>query len=485
MTFRPFQRSEPQFFVSVEAESGEHRVAVADGETPGSPLYDRGAARVLSFEFTDSDDKADKLSLTVDNWDLRNFDDPVWKEGNVIIASWGYPARMRPDQRMVIQKVTGAQQLTIEAKAEAVLMNRIVRTGRWEHARRSDVVRELALRAGFRDEQLDIEDTSAVLPSIQQARQTDAQLVRRLADAEGFVWYVDFDGFHFHQRRLDERPLRVYRWYTDPFMGEIMSFNITNDLTARPRRNVQRGRNPVAGEDITGDSTGTEQPNERTEPALAPVAEQLLTGLDELVLLIDPESGQERELPQSREAHQEATAQSDTAPTSTSSPQVAQREAAGRARRHRHTAVQATFQAVGDPMQFAKTVIQLEGLGRRLSIRYYVKEVKHTLGSSGYTMELTVLSDGTGGHSTRSELASGLELFSTPERNPGRPNNQEAPGSEAGAEGTGGPGGQGGAGAADAEPAALETITRVDPETGRETTTFERPTGRAPRAEQH
>jgi hypothetical protein len=40
--------------------------------------------RVLSFVFEDSKKKADKLQLTVDNWNLRNFDAPVWKKGNML-----------------------------------------------------------------------------------------------------------------------------------------------------------------------------------------------------------------------------------------------------------------------------------------------------------------------------------------------------------------------------------------------------------------
>jgi hypothetical protein len=141
-----------------------------------------------------------------------------------------------------------------------------------------------------------------------------------------------------------------------------------------------------------------------------------------------------------------------------------------------------TVTAIGDPMQFAKTVIQLEGLGQRLSIRYYVKEVKHKLGADGYSMELTVLSDGTGGHSTRSAVAEGLELFSQPERNRGRANNQEADGAEGAGEGSGGPLGLSGPGASDADAAPLPVAVHVDPETGREVRSFGQPSGRTPRS---
>lgn len=459
MSERPRDRSAPQFFVNVEAESGEHRVAVVDGEQPGSPLQNHGAVRVLSFEFTDYDNKADQLKLTVDNWDLSNFDDPVWKKGNVILASWGYPSRMRPQQRMVITSVKGAQSLSIEAKAEAVLLNRTVNNRLFENVTRSEVVRQIAEAAGFGRDAIDIEDTNVTLPSVQQARMTDAQLLRRMADEEGFVWYVDFSGFHFHQRRLDERPVRRYWYYTDPGAGDIISFNVENDVTAKPGRVRRRGRNPTEGEDVEGDSADTgAQPNAGGDSNLAPLA-----------VLVDPELGRESRVP---EQHTANVAQDDTGPTSSSDAASAQRQATARARQHRHMAVQLNFTAVGDPYQFAKTVIQLEGLGRLLSIRYYVKEVAHKLSASGYTMDVKCVSDGHGGHSTQSQVADGLELFEQPERNRGRQNNQEA---DDNAQADGGDGGSGG------DAAALPVTVTVDRETGREVRTYQQPTGRSNR----
>jgi len=79
-------RTEPQFFVKVvpEGRAGE-RVDLSE--------------KVLSFVYEDSEHKADKLVLSVDNWDLKNFDDPVWKKGNLLEVSWGYPGDMAPTRR--------------------------------------------------------------------------------------------------------------------------------------------------------------------------------------------------------------------------------------------------------------------------------------------------------------------------------------------------------------------------------------------------
>lgn len=465
MSVRPFIRTEPTFWVNIEADSGEARLAVVDPAGVGTPAPDN-AVRVLSFAYTDSERKADTLRITVDNFNLQNFDDPVWKKGNHITASWGYPGRMALPRRLVITKVSGFTQLTIEAKAESVIMNRVVRNRRFENLRRSDVVRQIASENGFED--VDIEDTEVVLESIQQARLTDAQFLRRLANEEHFEFFVDYDGLHFHRRRTDERPLRRFRYYTEPNQGEVLGVNVQNDVTAKPARVRTRGRNPTAGEDVEGDS-GEGGASGGGETTLAPVFE-----------LIDPETREGRRNPdygRAPTASEENVAQEETRPTSTSSPDVARRQARGRARRHRQTAVKLSLEVIGDPQFYAKTVFQLEGVGRRLSIRYYVKEVVHNLDASGYKMKIDAVSDGHGGHSTASRAARGVELLDPGPANRGRRNRQEAPGGEGAGDGGSEPDRRDGEGDAREAP----VFERVDPETRRTVVTYGRPDGRARR----
>lgn len=457
MSVRPFIRTEPQFWVTVESESGEDRLALVDPAGRGTPSPDN-SIRVLSFSFTDSERAADTMKLTVDNFDLANFDDPIWKKGNIVRAAWGYPGRMSTPRELVITKVTGFQQLTVEARARSVVMNRVVRTRLFENLRRSDVVRQIAQENGFED--VEIEDTEEVLPSISQARLTDAQFLRRLATDEGFEFFVDWDGLHFHPRRTDERPVRRFRYYTDPTVGEILSINVENDITARPARVRTAGRNPLEGEDVSGDS-GEGGSRASGETGLAPVFE-----------LIDPETRAGRVNPdygRPPDAHEGNVAQDETRPTSTSSATTASRQARARARRHRQMAVKLSMEVIGDPQFYAKTVFQLDGVGQRLSIRYYVKEVEHTVDSGGYRMKITAISDGSGGHSTSSRAAQGIELLDGGPANRGRRNRQE--GEEPDVANRDGDG--------DAAPA--EWIERVDPETRRTEVVYTPPTGSPPR----
>lgn len=393
MTVRP--RTEPVFYVKVAPEGGgTERVDLSE--------------KVLSFQFDDSDRKADKLVLTVDNWDLSNFDDPVWRKGNILEVAWGYPGQMAPARKVVIQKVTGFQTLSIEGHAKSVLMNRVARCRVFENKSRSEVAAEIAKENGYGASLQDIEDTGDPLPVITQARLTDAQFLRRLASREGFEFYVDYEGFHFHQRRLGQKPVRALRWYTAPEVGEVLSINIENDVTAKPGAVRVKGRNPMTRKDI--DEQGSNASTKRDS-------------LADVIEIVDPETGATH--------HARRTASSEVRPSPDASSAAAKRRADAQYRRAQHTTVKLSATVLGDPGLAAKTVVEFQGLGQRLSGKYYVKEATHKIDGSGYTVELKCLRDGTGAHG------------GAPSK--GKPNQGKA---------------------ADADAGKLREVEVVDPETG-------------------
>jgi hypothetical protein len=139
--------------------------------------------------------------------------------------------------------------------------------------------------------------------------------------------------------------------------------------------------------------------------------------------VVDPETGK---------THLETrNASEDVRPAPHASELGAKREADARFRKSQHTTVELSATVLGDPSLLAKTVVQISGIGQRLSGKYYVKEARHKIDSSGYTVELKAISDG---HSQSSGLASKGSTNATSPRNP--------------------------------NDAALEPIERVDPETG-------------------
>jgi hypothetical protein len=293
-------------------------------------------------------------------------------------------------------------------------MNRVSLTRVFENVTRSDVVRTIAKENGFGPRFQDVEDTQERFQFVSQARLTDAQLLKRLARKEGFEFYVDFDGLHWHQRRLGQRPVRTFRWFSPQTPGaEIVQISVKNDVTAKPGKVVVKGRDPMNKTDLN--ATGSNEETQRDS-------------LGSVIELVDPETG--ATTLQKRVAHEMVVS------TAESSQDSAKREADGRYRRSQHTAIKLSVGAIGDPRVLAKTVIGIENIGRRLSGNYYVKMVRHTIdGSRGYTMVMDVFSDGTQGHvSARPVVPS-----------KGKQNKAKA---------------------RDGDPNALEPFEAVDPETG-------------------
>lgn len=367
-------RYEPVILVSVMPEGSlASRVELSD--------------QIVGFEYADCEDKADKLSLRVDNYDLRNFDDPVWRKGNIVDVSWGYPGVMAPTRRCRIQKVTGFLELHVEALGLEVVLNSEHRVRTFEHCSRSEVARRIAKEWGYSSpDNVHIEDTKIVRETIAQGKQTDAQFLRRLAQKEGFQWFIDFDGFHFHQRDLTQDSIRVLEW-RDSDSGtpkEIITMNVENDLTAKPGTVVVKGRDPVRRRTI---DVKASHETEQQRPVLAKVQEA--PGTDSKPVPGFTNVGQNH-----------------IATGTESSEDAAKRVAAGKFRTGQQVAVKIHMEIVGDPNLLAKSVVDLRGVGKRLSQRYYVREVKHVI-HGGYTCRIDLISDGSGGHSTKSNLAKG------------------------------------------------------------------------------
>lgn len=338
-------------------------------------------ARVLSLEYEDDEKKADKLSLTIDNFDLANFDDPIWAKGNTVFATWGYPGVMAPERECVIEKVTGFQTLAVTAYAKSMLMNRVTRTRVFENTTRAQVVRTIAAEHGWGTTAQRIDDTEEVFTTITQSRMTDAQFLRHLAHQEGCEFFVDFDGLHWHPRRLDQAPIRVWTFYVDPGRGDILGEpQLESDVTAKPGRVRVRGRDPRRRQDVTGEaSDSTDRRQTRTAATLE---------------VIDPEAGSS--------SIRRLVGSSETRGTSAQSDAQATTEARARRRRAAQSAIKMSIPLIGDPTLVGKSIVELRGFGRRLSGRWYVRTVKHKVEPGGYTMEAKVSTDGTNAAATRS-----------------------------------------------------------------------------------
>ncbi len=353
------QDSEPIFYVLVQphGKSAKERVDTTD--------------TIMSFEYEEDEKKADQLKLTIDNWDLSHFDTPLWRSGNKLIVTWGYPGKMAPSRECIIQKVEGSIVLTVTAQSKALLLNRDVKSKTYEATRRSEIVHAIAKDYGFGDDARFIEDTETEYEHIVQARQTDAQFIKRLADAEHFEFYIDYSGLHWHPRKMGQKPLRTVEYYLPPDVGDIIDWNVESDPFMKPTQVNVKARDPDK-KGVTTTATGSEAKTPR-------------------IALVAPDTGVVGGLTP-------VTTQVENKPTTETNPKQAQKEAHGAFKRSVQVAVKLSMNMVGDPLVVAKSVLSIRGISKRLSGLYYINTANHKIDSGGYKLALKVTTDATHGH---------------------------------------------------------------------------------------
>jgi len=324
--------------------------------------------RVLSLSYEDTEARADKVELELDNRDMSLFDREELLGGALLELSWGYRGKMSAPRRVIVQRVKGFDVLTLEGYALSLLLHRHERTRRFENVRASDIATTVATESGF-GSLSQIEPTRMPLDFVNQAGETDAALLRRLAKREGYVFYVDDTGFHFHPERLEAAPTHVLGWRTEGDV-RVMSVRVESDVMRRVGKVSVKTRDPLTRStqeaSATGDNTNR-------------------TTLGEGVAVVDPETGAVSM--QVRNASEAVRVGSQADATT---------EAADRFRQAERPTVKLSVQTVGDPTLRAKTVVELRGLPALFAGKYYVREVRHSLGESGYVCDLKLVRDALG-----------------------------------------------------------------------------------------
>jgi phage protein D len=351
----------------------------------GQPDIINMSHRVLAMSYEDSDTKADRLRLTIDNQDLKNFDTPIWSTGNTLFVTWGYPEAYTQFRKTVIKRVVGFTSLTVESRGGELLLNSAPAVRAWENISHSGVAKKIAEFWGFRDEERlqHIEDTEVVFPVVQQTGQTDAQFINSLATKHGFVWYIDSDGFHFHRRQFLQPTIKRFEYNSTRAQTEILEINVESDATRRLPSVSMAGYDPVDHKPIYFNAENWSDEKKQAlaqwlnSPDMKEYGEWNIKGFDH-PLGTPPDT-----------AAAEATAEENK--------KMLQQRAEAQLRKHQHYAIEMKMTIVGDPLLQAKHIIALDGVGAALSQRYYIKTITHAISSAGYTCELEMITDGIGG----------------------------------------------------------------------------------------
>jgi phage protein D len=250
---------------------------------------------------------------------------------------------------------SGLPQLTISGYDHFYRMTRGTRSKNWESKKDSDVVREIA-----RDYNLEakVENTQTVHPKIDQSQESAAQFVKRLADRNGFEFFVTGRQLIFRTPDNDARGSVELAWGRGlvSFAPEI---NLSEQVTQVEVYgwNVQT-KKPIVGRARKGDELGRERAR-ASGVARASGAEYLqkIAKQDEGVLRVRLPVFSEQEATQSARA-------------------ILKRRSEG--------FVGGRGESIGIPDIKPNTNVTLKGLGDLFSSTFYVNQATHTVDTSGY-----------------------------------------------------------------------------------------------------
>lgn len=167
--------------------------------------------RLTLFRFIDKDKGVDKAEFTLINNDRACLDSPHLRNGEKFLVSWGYEDEMSIARRMVVKKAAqSGLNYVVHAKDESVLLDKKRERRVWHGVRDSEVVRDILALNGYDGLLANIVETETVRASVTQ-NTSDARMIQRLANRNGYVWWIDAAGGHFTPRMTSSEP---FKWFT-------------------------------------------------------------------------------------------------------------------------------------------------------------------------------------------------------------------------------------------------------------------------------
>jgi phage protein D len=386
-------------------------VLIADVQ--GNVLFDL-RERLLSFEFDDSDEKVDTMKMVLRNEDLQLQEHPALAPGSLIRVSWGYAGFMSSPRTVLMgrgkgrkkNEAKGFKNIEVSARGGAVGLDRKAKSRTWTGLRKSDVVESIAREYGFTNAGLYIEDTESVRESITQPGITDAKFLKRLAKQEGFIFYVDETGFHWHPRRFDTEVKRIYDL---TLSGAVLDVKWDSNLWPSPAKTSRRGVNPNKGQAQTdtvtdGDGAGDaalaghvmvadpDDPQVASRYFAASVANDALPGfaadfVNAAAGATGPALGWTAAAAVESGTVPGLLLRDEIIPVASAETGEETRRARARYRNSSRRRFEVDLTLVGDPALRAKSVVSLVNFGSMLSGKYYAKNVRHII-SNGYKCQV-------------------------------------------------------------------------------------------------
>lgn len=371
---------------------------------------------ITSFVFEDNEDEMDVMEVTVTNRNLQFVDDPLFQEGNEIIARFGYVDNLSAKKIAVIKEIDydfpdgGEPTIRIKAydKGHKLTGKQIQRV--WQKPAPgilySEIAEQIAREHGL---SASVEQTTGRHMRVVQGNASDASFLKNLASKSrsingnaGYVFFIQDNELHFHSRILSGRPGLVLEYFTDA-EGMLRSFTPstqsqctkgsgteTKTIGVDPRN--KRHAEHKSNNDNTPDRTIL---GKKTYLADGNTSEGKYRKQESGRILPSYEHTESRHERPKHESGQDKTE--------------------SRFKDTELKQVEATAMTIGIPTLVAKQNIEIRGVGRKFSGIYYCTSVRHVF-QDGYSCELKL---------KRNALGKGAGAKSTDAK--GKKNEQTAP----------------------------------------------------------
>jgi phage protein D len=352
----------------------------------GEQLSSDITQHISRFVYEDCEDQDDLMELTLEG-SLELVDDPLLQEGNVIKARWGYVDEWSDIKECVLKEPEYTFGDVVQVKLKAYdAGSKMKGKGSqkiWKNKTYSQIAREIASKYKLKAV---VDETKTLVVSEPQGNKSDFAFLRCLAERIGYRFYIQGNELHFHKRSLDKKPLLTLTYLGRD--GLLLSF--------RPKVKAQVSK----AEGTQTKAVGFDPMSKKAVVHEAYDGNVNQTVLGKKTLLVDGATGEEK---------YEAQETGKVIPTPYQITQENQELAEGIKQEAQLDQLEAEAVVIGMPTIAAKEIIEITGVGNKFSGNYYIKQVRHDIGGSGYLMTLDLKRNALGKAAEKAVAAKGKE----------------------------------------------------------------------------
>lgn len=330
-----------------------------------------------SFDFEESIEKDNILTLPMKNPDLSVVDSDSFQRGSILTFQFGFlSGKLSSKREAEITKVDctygGVVSLTIKARDKGNSLKKLTSSRIFKEVKISDIVKTIASEYNLESE---IDDTSKTYEKKSQGNKSYYEFLKKLAEeatleGEPFQFFIQDNILHFQKRKLDKEPITSFKYKSDEFVS----------LTIETSSN----------DDLTGSSVGTSNIDDESGEIFSFNSDEITkeeTSTGDLKMTYDVDGNLiKKDVDQGNDTGRKSF-----------SPGKRENAVSKIVKEHTDSSlneVTATLRVVGDPHLKSDELITLSGFAESHSGNWYVVSVRHTINGSGYICVLKLNRNG-------------------------------------------------------------------------------------------